>query len=409
MPASGNVPFIDVPDVHVGSLESADAVWAVPDPVNPQMAAVLQVLPLDIPSHSTAPVADGLGYAGQLLGEASRQGRLSRDFVIQWLGRFVGYEERKVLFRQCMDPATRFTIPIFVEAIGGWWIQVSRRLLWVTAETKDEGRLIELLIDQPVNGNRVPLAAAEPILIVAPMTRQPVDWAFIARIWTEGVSRPISRPWNKLAPAIHGHGIPTITVDSISTPYEIACQVILKAFWHGYLGGQERALANVLALAYPAQVDLIQRKTRAPDKPSAAAMLLEQLIQPGFDPAQGAEATRRYVRRKASIIVMQHRKQESPDLYPWTQVGISERRYYKLLPRFAQKINGRYDIDHDEIVTRMKGYLNRKDKSREVRAAALELLRTRGFTQDAARKWLQRHRPEEAFDAWPRGARPDPE
>ena len=81
----------------------------------------------------------------------------------------------------------------------------------------------------------------------------------------------------------------------------------------------------------------------------------------------------------------------------------------KLLPMFAQRINGGYDIGNDEIVTRMKDYLNRKDQSREVRAAALELLRTRGFTQDAARKWLQRHRPEEAFDAWPRGARPAPE
>jgi hypothetical protein len=85
---------------------------------------------------------------------------------------------------------------------------------------------------------------------------------------------------------------------------------------------------------------------------SAAATLLEQLIRPGFDPAQGAEATRRYVRRKASIAVMQHRKLESPDRCPWTQVGISERRYYKLLPLFAQKVNGRYDYDHDDVVAR---------------------------------------------------------
>jgi hypothetical protein len=108
------------------------------------------------------------------------------------------------------------------------------------------------------------------------------------------------------------------------------------------------------------------------------------------------------VRRKARIVVMEHRKQELPGLYPWTQIGISERRYYKLLPMFAEKVNGRYDVDHDEIVARMKGYLNRKDRSREVRAAALDLLRTRGFSQEAARKWLQRHQPEEAFDAWPR-------
>jgi hypothetical protein len=71
------------------------------------------------------------------------------------------------------------------------------------------------------------------------------------------------------------------------------------------------------------------------------------------------------------------------------------------------RFNGRYDIDHDEIVKRMRDYLNGKDRSREIRVAAVELLRTRGFTQDAARKWRQRHQPEEAVDAWPRRARPD--
>ena len=37
-------------------------------------------------------------------------------------------------------------------------------------------------------------------------------------------------------------------------------------------------------------------------------MLLEQLVHPGFDPVRGAEATRRYVQGKASIIFMEHRK-----------------------------------------------------------------------------------------------------
>jgi hypothetical protein len=114
------------------------------------------------------------------------------------------------------------------------------------------------------------------------------------------------------------------------------------------------------------------------------------------------------VRRKASIIVMEHRKQKSPERYPWTQIGISERRYYKLLPTFAQKVNGRYDIDHDDIVARMKDHLNEKDQSTEVREATLALLQKRGFSIAAARKWLQRHQPKEAFDAWPRGTRPDP-
>jgi hypothetical protein len=49
---------------------------------------------------------------------------------------------------------------------------------------------------------------------------------------------------------------------------------------------------------------------------------------------------------------MEYRKAEAPDRCPWTQVGISERRYYKLLPHFAQQINGRYDLDQDGVVAR---------------------------------------------------------
>ena len=88
----------------------------------------------------------------------------------------------------------------------------------------------------------------EPILIAARMTRQLADWAFTARIWTEGVQRTIGRPWRKIATAIHGHGIPTVTLDSASTPYEIACQVVLKGYWHGYIGSGEPALANAVAM-----------------------------------------------------------------------------------------------------------------------------------------------------------------
>jgi hypothetical protein len=393
----------------MGSMTTAATVWQVPDPVRPEFAAVVQVQRLDTPRASAAPVADALGFAGQLIAYASRQGYLSRDFVMQWLGSFVGFEERKDLFRRIMDPTYRLNVPIFGQAVGGWWVQVARRLMWITRDSPDDGRLLELLIDERVNGDLIPLAAAEPTLIVAPMTRQPADWAFTARIWPENARHPHDRPWKVVAPAIHGFGIPTITIDDNSTPHETACQVVLKAYWHGYIGGDEPALRNVIALAYPRQVDLIQRKAQAPDRASAAAMLLEQLVQPGFDPAQGAEATRRYVRRKASIVVMEHRKQESPERYPWTQIGISERRYYKLLPLFAKKVNSRYDIDYDNIVTRMKKYLDDKDQSQEIRAAALELLRTRGFSQEAARKWLQRHTPEEALHAWPRGVQPDSE
>jgi hypothetical protein len=315
------------------------------------------------------------------------------------------HEQRDQLFRRIMDPAVRFHIPVLGVSIAGWWFQIARRLIWLTNDVEDEGRLLELLLDEPTTGGTlIPLAATEAVLIVAPMTRQPIDWAFAARIWPEGAQRPTNRRWSTLAKAVHGHGIPTITVDLNSTPHEIACQVILKSYWHGYIKGDEAALAKAVAMAYPQPVERIRRQTRSPTTTSAAAMLLEQLIRPGFDPAQGAEATRRYVRRKASIVVMEHRKQEEPGRYPWTQVGISERRFYKLLPLFAKQINGRYHYEHDDVVARMKAHLDALDANRAIRVAALDILRSRGFQEEAARKWLQRHRPEEAVNAWPRGA-----
>jgi hypothetical protein len=368
------------------------------------MAAVLQVSPLT-PVPTAVSAADALWFAGQFLAEEYRVGGLSRDRVLHWLGA-VDHEQRMELMRQVMDPAVRLSVPILGVAIGGWWIQIARRLIWVTSETEDEGRLLELLLDETMTNTEVmPLAAVEPILIAAPMTRQPANWAFIARLWTEGVRRPFDRPWSKLAKAVHGHGIPTITLDPVSTPVEIACQMVLKGYWHGYIASDEPALANAVAMAYPRQVERIRRATRAPSRASAAATLLEQLIHPGFDPAQGAEATRRYVRRKASIAIMEHNKREQPDRYPWTQVGISERRYYKLLPLFAEKINGRYVLDQDDVVARMRAHLDCVDKERAVRAAALEVLQSHGFTKEAARKWLQRHQPEDAVSAWPRGSR----
>ncbi|MFD6444854.1 hypothetical protein ACFWEJ_07125 [Promicromonospora sp. NPDC060204] len=397
------LPFVDVPDVQVGSLEGAMGVWEVPDPTDPAMATVLQVARLEGVVSNAASTADGLWSAGQLVAHAVQAGTLTRDYVVEWLGTVLDDDQRKDLFRRVMDPAIRFYVPILGQSVEGWWIQIARRLIWVTDETEDEGRLIEMLLDRSANsGEHVRLAATEPIMIVARMTEQPVEWAFTARIWPEGVRRPIDRTWSKLARAIHGHGIPTITCDSVSTDHEIACQVLLKGYWHGYITGDEPALASALVLTYPKQVHHIQRETGAPSGAAAAAMLLEQLVMPGFDPAQGAEATRRYVRRKASIVVMEHRKLEDPDRYPWTHVGISERRFYKLLPLFAEKVNGRYAYDYDEVVARMKAYLDEKDRQRAIRENAMAVLRSHGFGDEAARKWLQRHRPEEAVRATPR-------
>ena len=404
---SGGLPLVDVPDLQVGSLETTAGVWEVPDPVNPQMATTLQVSAFDSPVRKAAPAADALWIAGQIVADASSAGALTGDYVLRWLGEHFDPEQRKELFRHVMDPAVRFYVPVLGASEKGWWFQIARRLIWVTSETNDEGRLLEPLLDRPTSREEVvPLVATEPILIAAPMTQQPVKWAFTARIWTDEVQRPKDRPWSTLAKAIHGHGVPTITVDPASTPQDIACQVVLKGYWHGYISAHEPTLAKAVATAHAESVQRIQRQTDAPTRESAVAMLLEQLIRPGFDPAQGAEATRRYVRRMASIVVMEHRKREHPDRYPWTHVGISERRYYKLLPLFAEKVNGRYDYDHGEVVAQMKAYLDEQDRKRAIRTATLDLLRSRGFSEAAARKWMQRHEPEHAINAWPRGQRP---
>ena len=296
---SGGLPLVDVPDLQVGSMETTAGPWEVPDPVNPQIATTLQVTAIGSPVHRAAPVADALWIAGQLVADASRAGALTGDYVLDWLGAHIDPEQRKDLFRRVMDPAVRFYVPVLRASADGWWFQIARRLIWVTSETNDEGRLLEPLLDGATASDEViPLAATEPILIAAPMTQQPLEWAFTARIWTDEVQRPNDRPWSRLAEAIHGHGIPTITLDPASTPQEIACQVVLKGYWHGYIGADEPALASAVATAYPQPVEHIRRQTHAPTRESAVAMLLEQLIRPGFDPAQGAEATRRYVRRK---------------------------------------------------------------------------------------------------------------
>lgn len=403
------LPLVDVPDLRVGSVEGAADVWEVPDPVNPEIATVLQVSSLEATIRTAMTVPDALWIAGQLIADAAHTGHLSAGYVLHWLGTTFDQDERKDLFRRVMDPAVRFSVPALAVSIGGWWFQIARRLIWVTDETEDDGRLIEPLFDPDTAGKRVPpLAATEPVLIAAPMAQQPVNWAFAARIWPEGTERSTDRPWRVLARAVHNHGLPTITVDSASTRQEIACQVILKGYWHGYVSGDEPMLAKAIETAYPKPVERIRRGTHSTTNTAAAALLLEQLIHPGYDPAQGAEATRRYVRRKANIVVMEHRKREAPERYPWTHIGISERRFYKLLPRFAEKVGGRYHYDHDDVIARMKAHLNTTDRHRDIRAQALEVLRSHGFKDDAARKWLQRHQPEEAVDAWPRGRRSDP-
>lgn len=136
-------------------------------------------------------------------------------------------------------------------------------------------------------------------------------------------------------------------------------------------------------------------------------MLFEGLLQPGFDPAMGAAAARRYVNRKATIAILSHRKATDGGVRPWEALGVSERRYYKLLNRFAPKTGTRYEVNA-EVLEEIRSHLISRDQRTEIHAAAMELLQERGFSYATARKWLQRHDYSEAVTAWPRTRRPSP-
>jgi hypothetical protein len=190
------------------------------------------------------------------------------------------------------------------------------------------------------------LVAVEPLLIAGRVTSHPADWAIAVRIWPSA-GRPAGRPWQYLASAIHEHGIPILSVDPESTAEEIQCQILLLAHWHRYIGRGDPEIADAIAAAYPQAVGRVARATRAPDTRAAAAMLFEGLLQPGFDPARGAAAARRYVNRKATIAILSHRKTTDGGVRPWEALDVSERRYYKLLNRFAPKTGTRYEVDED--------------------------------------------------------------
>lgn len=403
-------PIAEIPDLQVGSpMESeGGAIWPIPDPVTPHMATVVQLGEIQPPpTDRRVPIGDALWAAGNLAARERRAGRLSADYVIWWLGTAIPKDQRMDLLRAVVDQEARFNIPVLGVGISGWWIQITRRLLWVTAETPDEGRLLEPLFDPKTEGEKPPmiLAAGEPVLILVRTAKHPVDWALMARIWTEDVKVADDRPWRMMADAIHGSGIPIMTVDEASTDEEVGCQLVLLAHWHGYISADEDGLVGALIHAYPGPVRRIRSKTDQPDMAAAATLLLRRLLRPGFDPAKGAAATRRYINRLASIVVLEHRKATAPaGTLPWQRLGITERHYYKLLRRARiPKVAGRYHVD-DELLEALRAYLDSKEQP-SARELAKQVLLEHGFGEAAARKWLQRHPPQDAINARPRPRR----
>jgi hypothetical protein len=247
-------------------------------------------------------------------------------------------------------------------------------------------------------------------LIIARITGHPADWAMAVRIWPS-VERPdaMKKGWRVTATAVHDYGMPILSLDPESTPDELSCQLLLLAFWHKYVSADDPELADAIASAYPEPVGRIARATGVPDTRAAVATLFEGLLRPGFDPSMGAAAARRYVARKATIAIRNHRKAADGRLRPWETLGVTERRYYKLLSQFAPKTGGRYEVDQD-VLDRIRNHLASRDRATEKHAAAMEVLQERGFSYHAARKWLQRHDCSGALTAKPRPKRTsDPE
>ena len=392
---SGGLPFVDVDDLQVGT-QSADVdVWPVPDLANPALAQVLQVRALAATVPKAEPDHRALRNAGRFVAEVHRQGRLSRDFVIEKLEPLFQAEfdeqQRLDFLRRLADPTVRIHLPIATSEANGWWFQIARRLIVATSRhSRDARYVVERVFDD------LPLVATEPVLIVARMTTHPVERAYAIRIWAMNGEEP-SAAWRIIARAVHRYGVPILTVDDASTAEETSCQLLLLAHWHGYVARDEPDLGAAIASAYPRPVQRIKRATGVPDELSAAALLLELLLHPGFDPIRGAHSVRKYVSRMARITVVEHRKANHTGAHAWDLFGVSERRYYKLLRRFAYREAGRWQVD-DDVRKRIDSYLRARDKH----AAGLDLLRGRGFNEAAARKWLQRHPVEATPQAIPR-------
>jgi hypothetical protein len=326
--ATFGLPFVELPGLLIGSEESSAGIWPIPNPVDRDRATIVQVAEVVLPTEPAMPVAGALRVAGDLVHAAARSGFLSRDFVLSWLGHSFRPEDRTAFLRDLLDASNHVHVPVAWAARGGWWLQITRRITWITQATEEQ-RLVEPLFPDGDGALRA-LVAIEPLLIVSRITSNP---------------------------------------------------------------------------AYSAAVERIARATGAPGKRAAAALLFEGLLRPGFDPAMGAAAARRYVSRKATIAILNHRKASDGSVRPWEALGVSERRYYKLLQRFAPKIGARYQVD-EGVLEQIRTHLASRDQEADKHAAAMDLLQERGFSYAAARKWLQRHDLSEAVTAMPRCRQP---
>lgn len=126
---SGGLPFVEVPDAHVGSVDSSPTVWPVPDPVNPHVAIVLQIAKPPYLADRAIPAGQAIWAGGQLVARASRAGAFSPEYMIRWLGNALDPQQRVECLKRAFEPTNRIIVPIIAAVGGGWWFQITRRLL----------------------------------------------------------------------------------------------------------------------------------------------------------------------------------------------------------------------------------------------------------------------------------------
>jgi hypothetical protein len=392
---SGELPFVPVPDLQIDSMQATAECWPIPDPVQPQRSSILQVRRALEPPLRAVPKAEALSAAGTALAALHREGWLSLAPRV-WFQYQTKAEGEVEFGRRLLDPNRYVVAPVIAGEVEGWVVQVSRRIQLMTQETPGDPGLVEQLA--PVQDGMA-VVADEPILIVARVTEHPADWAFMARVWVVQFTRH-PHTWRHTSSVVHSYGVPILCLDERSTPEEVVAQILLAAFWHGYLDPEDAAIPPALLRAFPRDVERVRRGTDSPDSQAAAGLLFERLLRPGFDPTRGAGSIRHYIARHATTLVRAHRTSEV-EFHRWHELGLSERYYYKLLATFALKgPDGRYEVN-DEVLAKMRAYL----EGRQQRQMAMALLRKRGFKDAAARKWLQRHSIDEIRTARPRSPR----
>jgi len=175
----GGLPFVATLDMQTATMRANSECWPIADPIHPEFANILQI------GRAQNLASQAIGKAEALCAGAAVLAAVHRDGWLSLAPRAWFVEQRKArpaleFGRELMDQGRHVQVPVATFGVGGWWVQLSRRIYFITKDTPDEPSLVELLMPP---GDGLALVAGEPILIVARMTEHPSDWAFVARVW----------------------------------------------------------------------------------------------------------------------------------------------------------------------------------------------------------------------------------